>query len=87
MGFLGGSAEIAAIERTQAVVEFSPSGRILRGNDLFLRSMGYSAQQVRGQNHAIFMPAEERGSRAYRDFWDALRRGDHQSGEFRRIGK
>ncbi|NGM19977.1 PAS domain S-box protein [Roseomonas stagni] len=90
MKFLGGGADtalVAAIERSQAVVEFSPAGRILRGNDRFLHSMGYAAQEVLGQNHAMFLPAEERDGSAYRAFWDRLRRGDHQSGEFRRIAK
>ncbi|MGI3778468.1 MAG: PAS domain-containing protein, partial [Janthinobacterium lividum] len=77
----------AAIERTQAVVEFAPDGRVLRSNALFLKTMGYSAGEVRGKRHAMFMPPEEVGSPGYQAFWEALRRGDYQAGEFRRIAK
>ncbi|WP_203073802.1 PAS domain S-box protein [Falsiroseomonas ponticola] len=90
MGFFGGSADaalVSAIERSQAVVEFSPAGRVLRGNALFLRAMGYEAKEVVGQPHAMFMPPEDRDGAAYRAFWAALRRGEHQGGEFRRIAK
>ncbi|MGI3777783.1 MAG: methyl-accepting chemotaxis protein [Janthinobacterium lividum] len=86
-GLGGARAKAAAIERTQAVVEFAPDSRLLRGNDHFLRTMGYSAGEVRGHKHAMFMPPEEAGSPAYRAFWEALRRGESQAGEFRRIAK
>ena len=90
MGLFGSGADgalVSAIDRSQAVVEFSPAGRVLRGNALFLRAMGYGAEEVQGQPHAMFMPPEERDSPAYRGFWAALRRGEHQGGEFRRIAK
>ncbi len=86
-GWGGARARATAVERTQAVVEFAPDGRVLRGNDLFLATMGYSAREVRGQPHAMFMPPEEVGSPAYQAFWEALRRGEFQAGEFRRIGR
>ena len=86
-GWGGARARATAIERTQAVVEFTPDGRVLRGNERFLATMGYSAREVRGQRHAMFMPPEEVGSPGYRTFWEALRRGEFQAGEFRRIGR
>ncbi len=39
-GFNSGSAEADAIRRTQAVIEFEPSGKILAANDLFLTAVG-----------------------------------------------
>ncbi len=86
-GWGGARARAAAIEQTQAVAEFAPDSRVLRGNDRFLATMGYSAQEVRGRRHAMFMPSEECGSPGYKAFWEALRRGEFQAGEFRRIGK
>jgi methyl-accepting chemotaxis protein len=83
----GAKARSAAIELSQAVVEFDPAGRILRANDRFLNVMDYSLADVRGQPHAMFMPPEERGTPGYRAFWDALRRGEFQAGEFRRIAR
>ncbi len=76
---------IDAVERSQAVVEFTPDGRVVRANALFLDAVGYSAHEIRGQHHAMLMPPEERDTPAYRDFWQALRRGEYQAGEFRRV--
>ncbi len=69
------------------MVEFGPDGTVLRVNQRFLDTMGYAAKDVRGQHHGMFLPAEERGAPAYRAFWEALRRGEYQAGEFRRLGK
>ena len=87
LGFAGDRARAAAIELSQAVVEFAPNGTVLRGNQRFLSTMGYAAKEVRGQHHEMFMPVEDRKSAAYRAFWESLRRGEFQAGEFRRLGK
>ena len=80
-------AKAAAVELSQAVVEFKPDGTVLRGNTRFLKTMGYAAAEVRGRHHSLFMPPEDRDTPSYRAFWDALRRGEFQAGEFRRVGK
>ncbi|MBL4845086.1 MAG: PAS domain-containing methyl-accepting chemotaxis protein [Planctomycetes bacterium] len=77
----------AAIERTQGVIEFSLDGTILRANDIFLQAMGYSSAEILGKHHRIFVEDEYQRSAEYSDFWDRLNRGDHQQGEFRRLGK
>ncbi len=76
-----------AIDRSQAVVEFAPDGTILTANSRFLSVMGYALAEVRGRRHAMFMSPDEADTPAYRAFWDALRRGEFQSGEFRRVAK
>ena len=80
------SAAIAAIEASQAVVEFTPDGVVLRANALFLTTMGYPLDTIKGQHHAMFMPQEQRDTKEYQEFWARLRKGEFQSGEFRRIG-
>ena len=80
-------SKIAAIERSQAVIEFALDGAILRANDNFLATVGYSAAEIAGQNHRLFMDAEALASPDYAAFWQKLGRGEFQSGEFRRIGK
>ena len=81
----GGRA--AAIDRSQAVVEFGPDGKVLRGNQRFLATMGYDLKEVRGKHHSMFLPPEDRHAPAYQAFWEALRRGESQAGEFYRHGK
>ena len=83
----GNAARIAAIDRVQGVVEFALDGTILSANERFLSAMGYTLAEVAGQPHAMFMPQEERHTPAYRAFWDALRQGEFQAAEFRRLGK
>ncbi len=78
---------VDAVERSQAIVEFTPDGRVVRANALFLAATGYAAPEIQGQSHALFMPAEERDTPGYRAFWEALRRGEYQAGEFRRMAK
>lgn len=79
--------KLAAVDRSQAIVEFSPEGKILAANELFLAAMGYTWPEIRGQHHSMFVSPHDAASPAYKDFWLALRRGEFRSGEFCRIGK
>ena len=77
---------IAATDRAQAVIEFTPDGTILDANDNFLRSFGYEREQVVGQHHRMFVDPDEREGESYRKFWQQLGEGKHHDGLFRRIG-
>ncbi len=81
------NGQLEAINKSQAVIEFELDGTILGANDNFLRTLGYSLGEIRGKRHSMFVDPAYSAGREYRDFWDALKRGEHQSGEFRRIGK
>jgi methyl-accepting chemotaxis protein len=76
---------LAAIDRSQAVIEFALDGTILSANDNFLRTMGYRIEEIRGQNHSMFVEPAQRDSHAYRVFWDKLRAGMFDAGEYLRI--
>jgi methyl-accepting chemotaxis protein len=80
-------SELAAIGRSQALVEFSTDGRILYANENFLQIMGYGLAELVGQHHAMFMPAADRESPSYRQFWQDLGRGEYKSGMFKRVAK
>ena len=80
-------AQIAAIERSQAIIEFNMDGTIIRANDNFLKVVGYAQNEIKGQHHSIFVADNERNGRAYSEFWAALNRGEFQTAEYRRIGK
>jgi len=80
-------AEIAALGRSQAMIEFGVDGIIHAANANFLNTMGYEAAEVVGHHHAMFMPEEDRKTPAYREFWEALARGEFRSASFRRICK
>lgn len=79
--------QIAGISRTQAIIEYSMDGMILKANDLFLRICGYSLDELVGRHQSIFVEEVSRISAAYKELWAKLRRGDHHSGEYKRIAK
>jgi len=78
---------IAAIERTMPVIEFTPDGTIVRANNHFLATVGYSLEEIQGQHHSLFLKAEEAAKPEYKDFWAALASGVAQSGRFQRLAK
>ena len=79
--------QIEAIGKAQAVIEFNLNGTIITANDNFLNALGYTLGEVQGQHHRLFVEESFRASVEYRQFWEALNRGEYQAGEYKRIGK
>ncbi|GJD42945.1 Biofilm dispersion protein BdlA [Methylobacterium cerastii] len=79
--------QIAALHRSQAVIDFEPDGTILTANPNFLDAVGYRLDEVQGRHHRMFVTEAERVGPAYQAFWAALARGEFQSAEYLRIGK
>jgi methyl-accepting chemotaxis protein len=79
--------QIDAIMKSQAVIEFEMDGTIRWANEAFLKAMSYSLADVVGKHHRIFVEPAEHAARAYAEFWDNLRRGNYQAGEFKRLAK
>jgi methyl-accepting chemotaxis protein len=88
-GLIGSASQsvLDAFDRSQAIIEFEPSGRIVHANGNFLAAVGYQLSEVVGQHHSLFMDPAEVQTSQYRAFWSALAAGTYQSGEFRRLGK
>jgi methyl-accepting chemotaxis protein len=80
-------ARMAALDRSQAVIEFELDGTVVTANENFLRVLGYSLVEIQGKHHSMFVDAAERGSAAYREFWASLNRGEFRSGEYKRLAK
>ncbi|MDX3934435.1 methyl-accepting chemotaxis protein [Stenotrophomonas sp.] len=81
------AGQLAAINKSQAVIEFDLEGRILGANENFLAAMGYALDEVRGQHHAMFAEPDYRQSAEYRAFWAKLGRGEYDAGQYKRLGK
>jgi methyl-accepting chemotaxis protein len=79
--------KLAAIDKAQAVIEFSTDGKILHANDNFLKTVGYTLDEIRGQHHSMFAEPEYRASAEYRLFWEKLGRGEYDSGQYKRLGR
>ncbi len=80
-------AVMAAVDRTQARIEFELDGSILDVNEAFLATVGYSRDEVIGKHHSMFLDPKEAASAAYRTFWDKLARGEMDQGRYKRFGK
>jgi methyl-accepting chemotaxis protein len=81
------SAYAGAIQRSQAVIEFTLDGTVVTANDNFLNAMGYTLQDIQGEHHSMFVESAYRSSPEYKDFWAKLNRGEFQAGEFKRIAR
>jgi len=76
---------IAALERSMAVVEFDLTGKVLRANDNFLKTMGYREDELLSKSHQDFCSPNLTRSKEYSEFWAQLRSGKFVSGTFQRV--
>ncbi|WP_326490643.1 methyl-accepting chemotaxis protein [Sphingobium sufflavum] len=77
-------ALLAAVDRSQAVVEFELDGTIIDANANFLTLVGYARHDVVGRHHRMFCMAGDDQGVDYRRFWGGLTTGQFETGRFRR---
>lgn len=80
-------AILAAISRSQAMIEFELDGTIVKANDNFLSTVGYRLDEIQGKHHRLFVGPDYAESPEYRLFWEKLGRGEYGTGEYKRFGK
>ena len=80
-------AILAAMDKSQAIIEFSLEGKILKANENFCRALGYDLKEIIGQHHRIFVDPAEASSPSYAEFWRGLAAGKFDSRQYKRIGK
>ncbi|MCA3734591.1 MAG: PAS domain S-box protein, partial [Phenylobacterium sp.] len=80
-------AMASAMDQSQARIEFDLDGAILEANENFLNTMGYSAGEVVGRKHVIFVDPAYARSPEYAGFWQRLRAGEAMADVFTRFGK
>ncbi len=78
-------AVLTALGRSQAMIEFDTSGKILSANENFCRAMGYSAEQIVGKHHSMFCEPAYAQSADYRTFWKNLGEGKSDARQYKRI--
>ena len=79
--------QIAAVNKSQATIEFKMDGTVVTANDNFLKALGYTLDEIKGRHHSMFVDEAFRQSPEYKEFWAALNRGEYQAAEYKRIGK
>jgi methyl-accepting chemotaxis protein len=80
-------AQVDAINKSMAVIEFDLDGTVLTANPNFLGVMGYTLQEVQGKHHSMFVDEDYKASAEYREFWAKLNRGENLSAECKRVAK
>ncbi len=78
-------AIVAAIHRSQAVIEFQLDGTIIDANENFLATMGYRLSDIQGRHHSLFVDPADAASQTYAEFWARLRAGEFFADQFRRV--
>ncbi|MBK7889570.1 MAG: PAS domain-containing methyl-accepting chemotaxis protein [Bdellovibrionales bacterium] len=81
------SSVIAAINRVQALIEFNLDGTVITANENFLKTLGYSLDEIKGKHHRMFCDPQFTSSSEYQAFWQKLGRGEFESAEYKRFGK
>mgnify|MGYP004708143867 FL=1 len=76
---------LQALDRSMALITFTPEGHVISANNNFMKVMGYSLQQIKGHSHAMFCLPQYRDSHEYRNHWQRLRNGEFILGRFERI--
>ena len=77
----------SAIDRSLALIEFTPDGTILNANANFLATVGYSMDELKGRHHSTFMEPGAADRADYRAFWEKLRRGEFVRDLVKRVAK
>ena len=79
--------KLEALDRSQAVIEFTPAGEILTANSNFLNALGYSLAEIKGKHHSMFVTDADRNCAEYQRFWSELSNGEFKSAEYKRMTK
>lgn len=79
--------QLNAISKSQAIIEFGLDGIIHFANENFLKTIGYTLDEIKGKHHRVLCDTNYAASSEYKNFWEKLNRGEFDSGEYKRIGK
>lgn len=78
------SANLAAISRVMAVIEFDLDGIILAANENFLATLGCTSEEIVGMHHRNLLFPEDADAPAYAKLWGDMKSGVFFSGRIRR---
>jgi len=78
---------LAAVDRSQAVIQFDLDGTVRDANRNFLSVIGYELGEIVGRHHRMFVDPAEAQTPAYVEFWRRLNAGEFVADKFVRYGK
>ncbi|GAC32190.1 biofilm dispersion protein BdlA [Paraglaciecola polaris LMG 21857] len=78
------TAIFQALDRANALIEFTPSGEVLNANANFIKAMGYAnLNDIVGKHHRLF--CNDDFYQENPNFWAELARGEFKGGQFNRV--
>jgi methyl-accepting chemotaxis protein len=80
-------SRMTALDRVQAVIEFTTGGDVITANDNFLKVLGYRLDEIKGRHHRLFVDPAYAQSADYAAFWRKLNAGEFVAAEFERFAK
>jgi methyl-accepting chemotaxis protein len=81
------TAKLAALDKSQATIEFNMDGTIITANANFCAAVGYDLAEIKGKHHSMFCDPAYAAGAEYREFWAKLNRGEFQAAQYKRFGK
>ncbi|MDX1678649.1 PAS domain-containing methyl-accepting chemotaxis protein [Arsukibacterium sp.] len=78
---------LRAIRSNVGYIEFTPEGKVIYANPLFLSVTGYTAAEIVGAHHRLFCEPELVNTAEYKQFWRDLAKGQALQGTFKRLTK
>ncbi|NNN97909.1 PAS domain S-box protein [Vibrio sp. B1-2] len=78
-------AVFEAVDKSMAVISFTPDGTVVEANPNFLSCVGYKLQEIVGKPHSLF--CDDEFYRKNPNFWASLASGHFKTGLFKRFTK
>ena len=79
--------QMNAVNRSNAVVEYTLDGTVAYANDNFLNIVGYRPEEVKSKHHSMFVTSAYANSHDYEAFWAKLNNGEVVAGTFTLMAK
>ncbi len=79
--------QLAAIGKSQGIIEIALDGTVLKVNQVYLDMLGYKESELLGQQVGMVLDQKFAKSDAYKALWSKLVNGGTDMGQYKRIAK
>jgi methyl-accepting chemotaxis protein len=76
--------QLKGIARLQGVIETTPTGEIIWANDIYLKLLGYTLEELKGRHYGIVVDKEIAEAEIFRSFWASMQKGEVRQNDYRK---
>jgi methyl-accepting chemotaxis protein len=76
--------QLKGIARLQGVIETTPTGEIIWANDIYLKLLGYTLEEVKGKHYGMVVDKEIAEAEIFREFWHSMQKGEVRQNDYRK---